>query len=130
MWMQKHQSYRVWLSDLWIAITKEFFMKFVNRNWFSVRIFFFRKITKFLFTRQTQQFAYILLQKVWNWTLFSRIAIAFLATKKAYSALSYQRIIQKKKALFSKNSVILQYFQEKLSQKCPFLKILVAALKF
>ena len=39
-------------------------------------------------------------------------------------------VIFDKKALFSQNSVILQYFQEKLSQKCPFLKILDAALKF
>ena len=39
-------------------------------------------------------------------------------------------VIFDKEVLFSKNSVILQYFQEKLSQKCPFLKILDAALKF
>ena len=35
-----------------------------------------------------------------------------------------------KKTPFSQNSVILQYFRKKLSQKCPFLKILDAALKF
>ena len=39
-------------------------------------------------------------------------------------------IITDKKSLFSQNSVILQYFREKLSQKCPFLKIMDAALKF
>ena len=35
-----------------------------------------------------------------------------------------------KKALFSKKSVILKYFREKLNQNCPFLKILDVALKF
>ena len=35
-----------------------------------------------------------------------------------------------KKALFSKKSVILKYFREKLNQNCPFLKILGVALKF
>ena len=32
-------------------------------------------------------------------------------------------VIFEKKALFSWNSVILQYFREKLSQKCPFLTL-------
>ena len=35
-----------------------------------------------------------------------------------------------KKAFFSKKSVILKYFREKLNQNCPFLKILGVALKF
>ena len=42
----------------------------------SIRIFVFRETTKFLFTLQARQFAYILLQ-VLNCTLFSCIWIAF-----------------------------------------------------
>ena len=51
----------------------KFFMKFENQNFPSVRIFVFRKTTKFPFTLQIQftlqsrQFAYILLQKVSNY---------------------------------------------------------------
>ena len=42
---------------------KYFFVKFVNQNFQSVRITVFRETTKFLFTLEAQQFAYILLQK-------------------------------------------------------------------
>ena len=52
----------------------------------------------------------------------------------------HQGVIQKKSVsgiqtlplviIDKKNRVILQYFREKLSQKCPFLKILDAVLKF
>ena len=56
---------------------KQFFVKFANKNFPSVRIFVFRETTEFLFTLQAQQFAYILLQKVLNSTLFSCIWIAF-----------------------------------------------------
>ena len=38
--------------------------------------------------------------------------------------------IWRKSALLSQNSVILRYFRVKLRQKCPFLKISDAALKF
>ena len=52
-------------------------MKFANQNFLSVGIFVLRGTTKFLFTLQARQIAYILLQKVLNCTLFSSIWIAF-----------------------------------------------------
>ena len=54
-----------------------FFVKFANKNFSSVRIFVFRKFMKFLFTLQHQQFTYIILQKVLKCTLFSCIWIVF-----------------------------------------------------
>ena len=47
--------------------------------------------------------------------------------KSAYAA---PHNIWQKSALFPQNSVILRYFRVKLCQKCPFLKIPDAALKF
>ena len=56
---------------------KQFFVKFAKQDFLSVIIFGFRETIKFLFTLQSQQFTYILLQKLWNCTLFSCIWIAF-----------------------------------------------------
>ena len=42
---------------------KQFFVKFAKQNFPSIRIFLFRETTKFVFTLQTQQFSYILLEK-------------------------------------------------------------------
>ena len=56
---------------------EQFFMQFENQNFPSGRVFVLRKTTKFLITRQVRQFAYILLQKVINSTLFSCIWMAF-----------------------------------------------------
>ena len=49
----------------------------MNENFPSVRIFIFRKTTKFLFALQARQLDYILLQRVLDCTLFSCIWIAF-----------------------------------------------------
>ena len=54
-----------------------FFVKFANQNSPSVRIFVFKETTKFVFTLQDRQFAYILLQKVLNCKPFSCIWKAF-----------------------------------------------------
>ena len=40
---------------------KEFFVKFANQNFPSVKIFVFRETTKFLFTFKVRKFAYIYL---------------------------------------------------------------------
>ena len=52
-------------------------MKFANQNFLSVEIFVFWETRKFLFTLQTRQIAYILLQNLLNCTLFSCIWITF-----------------------------------------------------
>ena len=78
---------RVRISDPWIMICRSnlsfcrslwaVFVKFANQNFLSVGVFVFRETTKFLFTLQAQQIAYILLQILLNCTLFSCIWIAF-----------------------------------------------------
>ena len=59
------------------TILSNFFVKIRDQNFRFVRTFVFREITKFLFTHQVWQFAYILLQKVLNCTQFSYIWITF-----------------------------------------------------
>ena len=54
------------------------------------------------------------------------IVQGIIQKKSASGSRTLPLVIFDKKALFSKNSVILQYF----CQKCPFLKILDAVLKF
>ena len=105
-----------------------------NKYIFSQSIFLFTNfwISRVLQSRKQQRSA-----TAWN-TLYKWSELILLYT----CTYIYQRIIQKKsasasqmlplvifdkKVFFSKNSVILPYFQEKLSQKYPFLKILDAA---
>ena len=57
--------------------SKHFFVKLANQNFPSVTIFVLRETTKFLFPPQARQLAYILIQKVFNWTLFSCLWIEF-----------------------------------------------------
>ena len=49
---------------------KQSFVKFANQNFSSVCIFVFQETTKFLFTLQARQFDYILLEKVFLYTIF------------------------------------------------------------
>ena len=62
-------------SNVFLRITLSSFCEICESK-SSVGIFVFRE-TKFLFTLQARQIAYILLQKVLNCTLFSCIWIAF-----------------------------------------------------
>ena len=54
-------------------IIQEFSVKFTNQNIPSAKIFVFQETTKFMFTLQARQFAYILLENVLNCTHFSCI---------------------------------------------------------
>ena len=56
---------------------KQFFVKLVNQNFHSVRIFAFRETSKFLFTLLVWQFAHILIKKVLNCTIIFCIWMVF-----------------------------------------------------
>ena len=65
----------IWGSNL--SFRGSLQVKIANQNFLSVDIFVFMETRKFLFTFQTRQIAYILLENVLNCTQFSYIWIAF-----------------------------------------------------
>ena len=72
--------HRSLFSDRLFLLADHFTKLFViirNQNFPFVRTLVFRETTKFLFTLQTWQFFYILLQKVLNCTLLSCIWVTF-----------------------------------------------------
>ena len=71
-----HESQFMDRLCLFMDFSKHFLVRFMSQNIASVRIFIFREI-KFLLTLPAPQFAYILLRKLLDCTLFSCIWIAF-----------------------------------------------------
>ena len=92
---------------------KQFFVKFADQNFLSVRIFVLKETKKFLFTLQALHFAFILLQKLFNCTLFSYIWIAFWSPNLQWGSLERFPIHPScwKYSLIFRGSVMKGYFE-------------------
>ena len=79
------------MDQLCLLTDHMIFVKFVNQNFPSVRIFVFRETIKFLFILQAQQFAYALHQKVKLYTIFLYLN-SLLATNLQWESLQHSPV--------------------------------------